>query len=114
MLVIITIIVEITKKNSDTINNNDEYLFIAVCQVSSKAEIADLYVKSCAKHRTQPLKNILEHLNALDLHLQRQPLLSLKGIPLTPNDCEPLEEIFMRVGAEAFTLECNYLMLYYA
>ncbi|XP_070065327.1 pneumococcal serine-rich repeat protein isoform X3 [Drosophila virilis] len=78
-----------------------------VCQVSSIAEISELYVKSCYKHHTQPLKNIMEHLKALDLHLARQPLLSLKGIQLTPNDCEPLEEIFMRIQYKAIDLsEC--------
>lgn len=52
----------------------------------------------------------MEHLKTLDLHLARQPLLSLKGIQLTPNDCEPLEEIFMRVSGEICGLKCNCLM----
>ncbi|TDG45951.1 hypothetical protein AWZ03_007671 [Drosophila navojoa] len=78
-----------------------------LCQVSSIAEITDLYVKSCRKHNTIPLKSIMEHLKTLDLHLPRQPLLSLKGIQLTPNDCEPLEEIFMRIQYKVIDLsEC--------
>lgn len=67
--------------------------------VTSVAEITDLYLKSCTKHGTKPLKNVLDHLKTIDLHLTRQPLLSLKAIQFTPNDCEPLEEIFKRVSS---------------
>ncbi|KAH8263211.1 hypothetical protein KR044_005951 [Drosophila immigrans] len=78
-----------------------------VCQVSSIAEISQLYVQSCYKHCTKPKKNIQDHLKSLDLSLTRQPLLSLKGIELTPNDCEPLEEIFKRIQYKVIDLsEC--------
>lgn len=73
---------------------------LTVCVVTSIAEITDLYLKSCKKHHTKALKNVLDHLKTLDLHLTRQPLLSLKGIQLTPDDCEPLEEIFKRVSQQ--------------
>ncbi|XP_060666418.1 mucin-2 isoform X1 [Drosophila nasuta] len=76
-------------------------------QVSSIAEIFELYEQSCAKHHTKPMKNILDHLKSLDLSLTRQPVLSLKGINLSPNDCEPLEEIFKRIQYKVIDLsEC--------
>ncbi|EDV98915.1 GH13582 [Drosophila grimshawi] len=78
-----------------------------VYQVSSIAEITELYVQSCYKHHTQPLQIVMEHLSGLDLQLMRQPLLSLKGVQLTPNDCEPLEEIFKLIQYKAIDFsEC--------
>ncbi|XP_030377351.1 mucin-5AC [Scaptodrosophila lebanonensis] len=76
-------------------------------QVKSPSEITELYEKSCRKHNTQPLLSILEHLKVLDLKQGRQLLLSLKALPLTPNDCEPLEEIFKRIQYKTIDLsEC--------
>ncbi|XP_034668632.1 serine-rich adhesin for platelets isoform X2 [Drosophila subobscura] len=79
------------------------------CQVRSIAEIVDEYKQSCVKHSTKPLESIVDHLNGLDLTLQtRQPLLSLKGEKLTPDNCEALEEIFKRIQYKTIDLsECN-------
>ncbi|XP_068141066.1 LOW QUALITY PROTEIN: serine-rich adhesin for platelets [Drosophila tropicalis] len=78
-----------------------------ICQAKSIKEIEDQYVKSCRKHHTEPLKNVMENLKFLDLHQTRQNLLSLKGVQLTPNDCEAIEELFKTLQYKAIDLsEC--------
>ncbi|XP_023032542.1 serine-rich adhesin for platelets isoform X2 [Drosophila willistoni] len=78
-----------------------------ICQAKSIKEIEDQYVQSCRKHHTEPLKNVMENLKFLDLHQTRQNLLSLKGVQLTPNDCEAIEELFKTLQYKAIDLsEC--------
>ncbi|KAH8248839.1 hypothetical protein KR032_003547 [Drosophila birchii] len=79
-----------------------------VCLVQSIAEIVDLYVDSCRKHKRDPLKSVLDHLKNLDLNQVRQPLLPLKANKLEANDCEALEEIFKRIQYKCIDLsDCS-------
>ncbi|XP_070139490.1 pneumococcal serine-rich repeat protein isoform X1 [Drosophila kikkawai] len=79
-----------------------------VCLVQSIAEIVDQYVDSCRKHKTEPLKSVMDHLKNLDLNQVRQPLLPLKANQLAANDCEALEEIFKRIQYKCIDLsDCS-------
>lgn len=69
------------------------------------SELTELYRESCAKHSTEPLPIITEHLDKLDLAVnQRVPLLSLKDQNLSHGSCEALEEIFKRVQYRSINL----------
>ncbi|XP_065089876.1 serine-rich adhesin for platelets [Ochlerotatus camptorhynchus] len=77
----------------------------ACVTIISVPELNELYQKSCAKHSTEPLPMITEHLNKLDLAVnQRVPLLSLKDQNLSHGSCEALEEIFKRVQYRSINL----------
>ncbi|KAL5282117.1 PPP1R37 family protein [Megaselia abdita] len=71
-------------------------------KTQNRSEIVDQYSLSCDKHHTKPKQYILKFLkDELDIkhigRLVRQPILSLRYITLSPEDCESLEEIFKRV-----------------
>lgn len=73
--------------------------------IISVPELIELYRTSCAKHFTEPLPAITEHLTKLDLAAnQRVPSLSLKDQNLSHGSCEALEEIFKRVQYRSINL----------
>lgn len=77
----------------------------ACVTIISVPELIELYRTSCAKHFTEPLPAITEHLTKLDLAAnQRVPSLSLKDQNLSHGSCEALEEIFKRVQYRSINL----------
>ncbi|KAL9694258.1 hypothetical protein quinque_013543 [Culex quinquefasciatus] len=77
----------------------------ACVAIISAPELTDLYSKSCAKHSTEPLPVILEHIKSLHLTMnQRVPLLSLRDQNLNHGSCEALEEVLKRVQYKSINL----------
>lgn len=78
----------------------------ACVAVISAPELTELYRKSCAKHSTEPLPVIAEHIKSLNLTAlnQRVPLLSLKDQNLNHGSCEALEEVFKRIQYKSINL----------
>lgn len=73
--------------------------------IISAPELTDLYRQSCAKHSTEPLPVILEHIKSLHLTMnQRVPLLSLRDQNLNHGSCEALEEVLKRVQYKSINL----------
>lgn len=77
----------------------------ACVAIISAPELIKLYRKSCAKHSSEPLSVITEHIKGLNLTIhQRVPLLSLKDQNLNHGSCEALEEVFKRVQYKSINL----------
>lgn len=72
-------------------------------------DLISAYKESCIKHNTDPLEIVISQLETLDISKKNSELLNLKGQPLDPDHCEPLEEIFKRVQFNKVDLEATSL-----
>lgn len=67
------------------------------------------YQESCERHNTNPLYAVLNQIKSLNLNLDRNECLDLKGVYLNNVDWESLEEVFKRVQFKTINVEATGL-----
>jgi len=67
------------------------------------------YRESCERHNTNPIYPVLNQIKSLNLNLERNECLDLKGVYLNNVDWESLEEIFKRVQFKTINVEATGL-----
>lgn len=67
------------------------------------------YQESCERHNAESLLSVLNQIKSLNLNLERNECLDLKGVLLNNVDWESLEEIFKRVQFKIINVEATGL-----